>query len=331
MYNSQFLDTKRVSTTWKLLLTILSITFVWQSINTSTYANVLPKSVHAVEPTTQKVTTPTVISKEVASDNPTTQKVTTPTVISKEVAIEKPTPEIITTTPVISKEVAIENPTTEIVTTPPVISKEVAIENPTTEIVTTPPVISKEVAIENPTTEIITTTPVISKEVAIENPTTEIITTTPVISKEVAVEQKPASTKFLSLVETGDKIQYSDRDLFCLAKNIYHEARGEPIKGRYAVAQVTINRTQNRKFSGSICDVVFAPYQFSWANNRRHRWTTPQSASWKEARQIAIDVLENGKRVKGMEEALYFHAKHVNPGWRNVQRLVRIGSHIFYE
>jgi len=231
MYNSQLLDTKRVSTTWKLLLAVLSITFIWQTITTKTYANVLPKSVAAVELSKQTVTYP----------------------------------------------------------------------------------------------------PVISKEAVIEDPATQTVTPPPAISKEAATEQKPATPKFLSLVKTGEKIQYSDRDLFCLAKNIYHESRGEPIKGRYAVAQVTINRTQDPRFKGSICDVVFAPYQFSWANNRSRRWTTPQSASWKEARHIAIDVLENGKRLKGMEEALYFHSKHVNPNWRNLDRLTRIGSHIFYE
>ena len=278
-----------------------------------------------VEPTKQKVTTTSAISKEVAIKK-TTPETTTP-IISKEVAIEKPTTETITTTSAISKEAAIQEPTPE--TTTPIISTEAAIEKPTTETITTTSAISKEVAIQEPTTE--TTTSVISTEAAIEKPTTETVTTTSAISKEATVEQIPAIAKLSSLVETEEKIQYSDRDLFCLAKNIYHEARGEPIKGRYAVAQVTINRSKHRKFSGSICDVVFAPYQFSWANSRSQRWSTPQGASWKEARHIAIDVLENGKRVKGMEKALYFHSKHVNPGWRNVERLIRIGSHIFYK
>jgi spore germination cell wall hydrolase CwlJ-like protein len=272
MYNSQSLDTKRVSTTWKMLLAILSITFVCQTISTSAYANVLPKSVQMVEPTKQKITTTSAISTEVAIQETTTETITTTSAISKEVEIKETTPE-----------------------------------------------------------ETITTTPVISTEAAIEKPNTETITTTSAISKEATVEQNSAIARLSSLVKTEEKIQYSDTDLFCLAKNIYHEARGEPIKGRYAVAQVTINRSKHRKFSGSICDVVFAPYQFSWANNHSQRWSTPKGASWKDARQIAIDVLENGKRVKGMEKALYFHSKHVSPGWRNVERLIQIGSHIFYK
>jgi len=214
MYNSHLLDTKRLSAAWKVMLAILSITFIWQTINTRTYANALPNTVPVLQPATR----------------PATQAVAPP----------------------------------------------------------------------------------------------------PVISKEEMLRQQYARAKFLSVVETGEKLQYSKTDLFCLAKNIYHEAGSEPIKGRYAVAQVTINRTQDPRFEGSICDVVFAPYQFSWANRHSRRWTTPRGDSWQEARHIALDVLENGKRVKGMEEALYYHATYVNPGWRNVERLTRIGAHIFY-
>jgi spore germination cell wall hydrolase CwlJ-like protein len=118
--------------------------------------------------------------------------------------------------------------------------------------------------------------------------------------------------------------------LFCLAKNIYHEAGAEPIKGRYAVAQVTLNRAQDRRFAGSVCEVVFAPHQFSWANTRSRRWATPTGPNWQESKRIALDVLEKGKRLKGMEQALYFHSVHINPRWRNVGRLTRIGGHIFY-
>src|SRR5687768_6444313 len=32
------------------------------------------------------------------------------------------------------------------------------------------------------------------------------------------------------------------RDIRCLAENIYFEARGEPLRGQYAVAEVTMNR-----------------------------------------------------------------------------------------
>ena len=45
--------------------------------------------------------------------------------------------------------------------------------------------------------------------------------------------------------------QQRQADLMCLARNIYHEARGEPITGQYAVAEVTMNRVASRRFPDS--------------------------------------------------------------------------------
>jgi spore germination cell wall hydrolase CwlJ-like protein len=155
------------------------------------------------------------------------------------------------------------------------------------------------------------------------------ITSTPVLTREQQLKIAYDKAKFLEVVDTGEKINYKKTDLFCLAKNIYHEAGSEPIKGRYAVAQVTLNRTKDPKFEGSICDVVLAENQFSWANDQDIRWSIPSGPEWRKAKQIALDML-NGKRVKGMEDALYYHADYVNPHWRHVERLARIGAHIFY-
>ena len=50
----------------------------------------------------------------------------------------------------------------------------------------------------------------------------------------------------------------------CLALNLYHEARGEPEIGQWAVAQVTMNRAEHDP--AKVCDTVFKPRQFSWTN-----------------------------------------------------------------
>ena len=41
-----------------------------------------------------------------------------------------------------------------------------------------------------------------------------------------------------------------DREIDCLALNVYFEARGEPMPGRYAVAAVTLNRVAHPDFPG---------------------------------------------------------------------------------
>lgn len=118
-------------------------------------------------------------------------------------------------------------------------------------------------------------------------------------------------------------------DIFCLAKNIYHEARGEPLQGQKAVAQVTINRTKAEGFPSSICDVVYQHKQFSWTLQPHLKVT--DSESWNRSLLLARQALTNG--IPGFEEftALYFHAKHVKPYWRKKHKVyAHIGNHIFY-
>ena len=56
-----------------------------------------------------------------------------------------------------------------------------------------------------------------------------------------------------------------ERDLDCLARNIYWEARSESFEGMVAVAQVTLNRVKHKSFPDSICGVVYqGPTRPSW-------------------------------------------------------------------
>jgi spore germination cell wall hydrolase CwlJ-like protein len=167
-----------------------------------------------------------------------------------------------------------------------------------------------------------------AQSIAETSPT--VIAATPVITKEQELHNSYQHAKFLAVVNTSEKVPHNKTDLFCLAKNIFHEAGNQPIVGKLAVAQVTINRTKDPKFAGRICDVVLARNQFSWANNHHKRWTHPYGEQWEESVKIAQEVLEEGTRVKGMENALYYHADYVNPHWHHVRRLAQIGAHIFY-
>ena len=159
--------------------------------------------------------------------------------------------------------------------------------------------------------------------------------TKPVVSSTTIEPVKKEYTKpkprYLSIVDTNEQIMHNRTDIFCMAKNIYHEAGHESKLGKYAVAQVTVNRMKDPRFEKGICEVVLEPYQFSWANNHRIRWTTPAGPNWEESKRIARDVLENGKRIYGLEDALYYHADYVRPYWaRAKKRMAQIGAHIFY-
>lgn len=135
----------------------------------------------------------------------------------------------------------------------------------------------------------------------------------------------------LEIHRTNQRIAYKKLDVFCLAKNIFHEAGVEDRLGKYAVAQVTLNRIRNPKYPSTVCDVVMDRKQFSWANDRKIRWTHPKGKPWEESKQIALKVLEDGYRVKGLERANYYHADYVKPFWKKPEaRIAQIGTHIFY-
>lgn len=132
----------------------------------------------------------------------------------------------------------------------------------------------------------------------------------------------------LGNAHSGKKLRASWTDVECLAKNIYHEARGEGLAGKVAVAQVTVNRVKSGRFQNTICAVVYAPSQFSWTLDRRKRVRDKQA--WQASVSIARAVLTQAVRLPEFN-ALYFHTPQVNPRWnRHKIQVARIGNHIFY-
>ena len=146
------------------------------------------------------------------------------------------------------------------------------------------------------------------------------------------ISQPPADyRRGLEVIKTRQSVDYVKLDVFCLAKNIFHEAGVEDQLGKYAVAQVTLNRMKNPKYPKTVCKVVMDDWQFSWANDRKIRWTRPKGSSWNESVKIAERVLIDGYRVKGLEKANYYHADYVNPRWKKPEaKIAKVGTHIFY-
>lgn len=146
--------------------------------------------------------------------------------------------------------------------------------------------------------------------------------------------------KFSSLApveETQITAELRDRQLACLAKNIYHEAGGEPFEGKVAVAQVTINRTESGQFPGDICKTIYQKNvvyektvcQFSWYCDRETFIKPLNKTVYDECLIVAKKVLMEGFRLPGLTSALYYHADYINPGWKR-ERVAKVGRHIFY-
>ncbi|MFW9594059.1 MAG: cell wall hydrolase, partial [Macromonas sp.] len=121
------------------------------------------------------------------------------------------------------------------------------------------------------------------------------------------------------------------KDFHCLARNIYHEAQGEPVVGKLAVAQITLNRLQAGLWGSSVCKVVYAPAQFSWTDQPRKRHAKPQGPEWEESVQVAKDFL-GGQRVRRLEASTHFHSQSIRaPGWTRQMRVAQqVGQHIFF-
>ena len=159
----------------------------------------------------------------------------------------------------------------------------------------------------------------------------------------------------------------SDRDVDCLARNIFYEAGSESTEGKVAVGMVTINRAQDPAYPTGVCGVVrqrtvttvtkevtaVKPPQIGWLEEPKKEtkttlvqkvvcqfsWTCTQVPSpkandprWIESQAVAETIARGGYpdlQVK-YGQAMHFHAVYVKPGWK-LKQIARTGHHIFYE
>ncbi len=136
------------------------------------------------------------------------------------------------------------------------------------------------------------------------------------------------------------------RELECLAKNIYFEAAVESTAGKLAVAQVTLNRVNSKRFPSTICGVVYQGpthadgfpkrdrCQFSWYCDGKHD-NPNESPAWRESKRVAKYFMKHTAEhdfIDITDGATHYHANYIDPPrWANKrQRTVSIDTHIFY-
>jgi len=124
---------------------------------------------------------------------------------------------------------------------------------------------------------------------------------------------------------------HNESEQYCLAQNIFWEARGESRIGQEAVAWVTLNRVLDPRWPGTVCRVVWQSRQFSWTHERTSH-QPPPSAAWDRAQSIAARVsVSYDRQLDPTEGSVMFHANWVRPSWSTgFDRVVQIGAHIFY-
>ncbi|WP_421952178.1 cell wall hydrolase [Pelagibacterium sp.] len=146
-------------------------------------------------------------------------------------------------------------------------------------------------------------------------------------------------------VTTAERKQLAASEIYCLAQAIYHESRGEPDRGQWAVASVILNRVDSRTYPDTVCEVVFQNAhmvnrcQFSFACDGRPddggNGNIIDRESWVQSNIMALIAyrksLQGERPEDGLTTAMYFHTTTVSPSWASAYtQVAAIGNHIFY-
>ena len=149
---------------------------------------------------------------------------------------------------------------------------------------------------------------------------------------------------------------YTEKDVQCLATNIYHEARGESTIGQMAVALVTINRakssifpyfingklaTKKERLNASICDVVYDSKrdrrgkvvlnkcQFSWYCDGKSD-VIKNKKVYNKILHLSRNVLTNYYNWDYTNGSVYYNTTAIKRG-KGFTKTVKIQNHVFYK
>lgn len=121
----------------------------------------------------------------------------------------------------------------------------------------------------------------------------------------------------------------------CLAEALYFEARGEAVRGIFGVAEVILNRVDDRRYPNSVCGVINQGTgeryrcQFTYTCDGRPE-TIREVDAYRMVGKIAKIMLDDAPRTL-TDGATHYHTKSVNPRWSRVfPRTATIGYHHFY-
>lgn len=178
-------------------------------------------------------------------------------------------------------------------------------------------------------------------DASVENDAIEIVPETPAFISQEIVQPLPEPSEAESvsgydadslreLVSQVGGDQELTEEMRCLAGAVYFESRGEPLYGQLAVAEVVINRAEDRRWPASYCGVVYQRAQFSFVRGGRMPAIRTSSTAWQRAKAVA-KIAHEGLWKSEANDAVYFHANYVRPKWSHRKtRLAQIDTHVFY-
>ncbi|WP_084437085.1 cell wall hydrolase [Pseudodonghicola xiamenensis] len=121
----------------------------------------------------------------------------------------------------------------------------------------------------------------------------------------------------------------------CLAEALYFEARGETVKGQFAVAEVIMNRVRSGRYPDTLCGVIRQgtgkryQCQFTYTCDGRAE-VIREPAAFERVSKVARAVMD-GYAGDLTDGATHYHTLSVKPRWARVYtQTAKIGEHIFY-
>ena len=147
----------------------------------------------------------------------------------------------------------------------------------------------------------------------------------------------------------GERDAFFQQEAYCLAQNVYFEARNQPAAGQMAVMSVTINRVNDERFPNTVCGVVYeGPTRPSWKGTGemipiRHKcqfsWYCDGKSdeiknkdTFEEILLLSELIISGTMSIMDITEgATHYHADYVRPAWAETKtKTIEIEDHIFY-
>jgi spore germination cell wall hydrolase CwlJ-like protein len=128
-----------------------------------------------------------------------------------------------------------------------------------------------------------------------------------------------------------------DEQFSCLSEALYFEARGETVKGQFAVAEVILNRVASSRYPNTPCAVIKQgtgrkfQCQFTYTCDGR-KDTISEKQAYERVSKVARASLDGIEGVGNLTDgATHYHTTAVRPSWaRKYVKTAQIGVHLFY-
>jgi spore germination cell wall hydrolase CwlJ-like protein len=150
---------------------------------------------------------------------------------------------------------------------------------------------------------------------------------------QVAAEPKRQKTPAERLGLDGKARAKAEK---CLSEAVYFEARGEPVRGQIAVAQVVMNRVFSGFYPNTVCGVVYQnahrhlACQFTFACDDVAD-VVREPDMWERARKIAKATMDGQLWLPEVSKSTHYHAYWVRPSWvHEMKKMYKYGVHTFY-